>query len=149
MNDIISRKIKDMIYEIRGKQVMLASDVARLYNVETKRVNEVVKRNLSRFPKSFCFQLTSEEIEKLSLRSQIATLNKSGNLRGKHYKYLPYVFTEVGVAMISTILKTKVATKISMAIMDVFVELRKYINDYYLRIPNIETKVISKNIREN
>lgn len=97
MDDIVIKEkinIEDMIYEIRGKQVMFASDVAKLYEVETKRVNEIVKRNLNRFPNSFCFRLTSEEIEELSSRSQIATLNKSGNLRGYNIKYLPYALTE-------------------------------------------------------
>ena len=110
MNEIIEKEtinIEDMIYEVRGVQVMLSSDVAKLYRVETKRINEVIKRNINRFPNSFCFQLTNEEIDKLSLRSQFATLNRNGNssrsqivtlnksnnLRGKHYKYSPYVLT--------------------------------------------------------
>ena len=77
MNKMIEKEniiIEDVIYEVRGLQVMLSSDVAKLYQVETKRINEVIKRNINRFPESFCFQLTSEEIDKLSLRSQIATL---------------------------------------------------------------------------
>ena len=82
MNEIIEKEsvvIENMIYEIRGLQVMLSSDVAKLYKVETRRINEVIKRNINRFPESFCFQLTNEEIDKLSLRSQIATLNKNIN----------------------------------------------------------------------
>lgn len=74
--------IEDMIYEVSGKQVMFSKDVALLYQVETKRINEVIKRNINRFPKSFCFQLTKEEMEELSSRSQIATLNRNNNLRG-------------------------------------------------------------------
>ena len=83
MNEIIkeNQKIVDMIYEVRGVQVMLSSDVAKLYQVETKRINEVIKRNINRFPKSFCFQLTNEEITALSLRSQIATLNEGSDKR--------------------------------------------------------------------
>ena len=97
MNEIIEKEkiiIEDMIYEVRGVQVMLSSDVAKLYQVETRRINEVIKRNISRFPESFCFQLTNEEVDKLSLRSQFAILNKNNKLRGQHYKYLPFVLTE-------------------------------------------------------
>ena len=83
--------IKSMIYIVRNQQVMIDSDLAMLYQVETKRLNEAVKRNIARFPEEFRFQLTTEETE--SLRSQIATLNENDG-RGKHRKYLPYVFTE-------------------------------------------------------
>ena len=99
MNEIIEKEkinIEDMIYEIRGVQVMLSSDVAKLYQVETRRINEVIKRNINRFPDTFCFQLTSDEIEKLSSRSQFAILNNSNNMRGQHFKYLPYVLTDNG-----------------------------------------------------
>lgn len=78
---------------------MLSSDVAKLYNVETKVLNQTIKRNINRFPNSFCFQLTDEEIEELSSRSQNETLNKSNNLRGYNIKYLPYVLTEQGIMM--------------------------------------------------
>jgi uncharacterized membrane-anchored protein len=108
MNNIILKnktKIEDMIYEIRGKQVILASDVAKLYHVETRRINEVIKRNINRFPEEFCFRLTSEEIDILSLKSQFAILNKSNNYRGQHFKYLPYVLTEQGIMMLSGLLK--------------------------------------------
>ena len=97
---IDNKKIEDMIFEVRGKQVMLSSDVAKLYCVETKVLNQTIKRNIDRFPQSFCFQLIEEEINQLSLRSQFVTLNKSSNLRGKHYKYLPYVLTEQGIMML-------------------------------------------------
>ena len=92
MNEIIEKEesvIENMIYETRGVQVMLSSDVAKLYHVETKRINEVIKRNINRFPNSFCFQLTNEELDDLSSRSQFATLNKSNNLRGYNIKYRP------------------------------------------------------------
>ena len=79
INDI---KIENLIYEVRGKQVMLASDVAKLYQVETKVLNQVVKRNLNRFPEDFCFQLTLEEAQEVCSRSQFVTLNRSGNNRG-------------------------------------------------------------------
>ena len=127
MNEIITNdKIENMIYEIRGVQVMLSSDVAKLYQVETKRINEVIKRNINRFPESFCFRLTNEEIDKLSLRSQIAFLNKSNNLRGQHYKYLPYVLTEQGIMMLSGLLKSDIAVKVNIQIIDAFVKMRRY-----------------------
>ena len=128
--------IKQKIYFIRGKQVMLDSDVAELYNYQTKRVNETVNRNRERFPERFCFQLTEEEIEKLKIRcitsnlkennwSQIAT--SSIKHRGK--KYLPYVFTEQGIAMLSGLLRSEVAIEISIKIMDAFVAMRKVISN--------------------
>ena len=110
MNEIIikeNKNIEVMIYEVRGVQVMLSSNVSKLYQVETKRINEVIKRNINRFPETFCFQLTNEEIDALSLRSQFATLNKNMNMRGQHIKYLPYVLTEQGIMILSRLLKRK------------------------------------------
>ncbi len=95
-------RIEKFIYLIRGDKVMLDKDLAELYEVETKAINRAVKRNQERFPEDFSFQLTAEENE--SLRCQFGTLNKS---RGKHSKYLPFVFTEQGVAMLSSVLKSK------------------------------------------
>lgn len=129
MNKIIEKEnviIENMIYEIRGVQVMLSSDVAKLYKVETRRINEVIKRNISRFPESFCFQLTNEEIDKLSLRSQFAILNKNMNMRGQHFKYLPYVLTEQGIMMLSGLLKSDIAVKVNIQIIDAFVKMRRY-----------------------
>ena len=129
MNEIIKKEevvIENMIYEVRGVQVMLSSDVAKLYQVETKRINEVIKRNINRFPESFCFQLTSEEIDKLSSRSQFAALNKSNNLRGYNVKYLPYVLTEQGIMMLSGLLKSDIAVKVNIQIIDAFVKMRRY-----------------------
>lgn len=129
MNQIIEKEnvaIENMIYEIRGVQVMLSSDVANIYQVETKRINEVIKRNINRFPQSFCFQLTNEEIDKLSSRSQFATLNKSNNLRGYNVKYLPYVLTEQGIMMLSGLLKSDIAVKVNIQIIDAFVKMRRY-----------------------
>ena len=121
MHDIIQElNIENMIYEIRGKQVMLDSDLARLYNVETKRVNESVKRNIDKFPERFSWLLTNEEIDELW--SQFATANISNMSRA-----IPRVFTEQGVAMLATILKSKIAIEISIKIMDAFVAMRKYI----------------------
>ena len=150
MNDLIVKdniKIEDLIYEIRGKQVMLDSDLAILYGCKngTKSINLAVKRHINRFPERFCFKLTEEEVEYiLSSRFQFETLNKNGDMRGYNIKYLPYVFTEEGVAMLSAVLRTEVAEEISIKIMDAFVAMRKYIasNNYENRISNIETKLI-------
>lgn len=120
--------IEDMIYNIRGVQVMLDKDVAKLYQVETKRLNEVIKRNIDRFPKEFCFKLTKEETEELSLRSQIATLNKNNNSRGNNIKYLPYVLTEQGIMMLSGLLKSDIAVKVNIQIINAFVYMKKYIS---------------------
>ena len=108
-----TKEIKNMIYIVRGKQVMLDSDLALLYQVETKRLNERVKRNSARFPESFCFQLTKEEYD--SLRSQIATSSED-EYGGR--RYLPYVFTESGIAMLSAILRSDVAIDVSIRIMN-------------------------------
>ena len=143
-NELVSigyENIKDLIYTIRGKQVMFDSDVARLYEYETKRVNEKVKRNIKRFPEDFCFQLTEEEFE--SSRSQIATLNKPS--RGQNLKYLPYVFTEQGISMLSPLLNSEIAIQVSINIMRAFVEMRKFImsNAPILeRLTNVEYKLL-------
>lgn len=100
MKEVIEKEcfvIEDMIYEVKGTQVMFSKDVSLLYQVETKRLNEVVKRNMNRFLELFCFQLTEKEFKMISSGSQIATLNKSNNLRGYNIKYLPYVLTEQGI----------------------------------------------------
>ena len=133
--------IKQKIYTIREKQVILDSDIAKLYEVETRRINEAVKRNLKRFPTEFCFQLNEEEYD--FLRSQIATLKIQG--RGQHRKYLPYAFTEQGVAMLSTVLHSDKAIKVSINIMKAFTEMRNFIlNNKMLfeKISNIELKQI-------
>lgn len=101
----------------------------KIYQVETKRINEVIKRNINRFPNSFCFQLTKQEIDELSSRSQIATLNKSNNLRGYNIKYLPYALTEQGIMMLSGLLKSDVAVKVNIQIIDAFVKMRKYFSN--------------------
>ena len=118
MDDII--QIKNLIYEIRGHKVMLDSDLADLYEVPTKRLNEAVKRHASRFPKNFMFQLTDDEAE--LLRSQFAT-SKTG--RGGR-RTLPYVFTEQGVAMLSSVLNSERAIQINIQIMNTFVQMRQW-----------------------
>ena len=133
MNNVIIKndvKIENMIYEIRGKQVMLDSDLARLYGCKngTKSLNLAVKRHINRFPERFMFQLTKEEYSSIYSRFQIETLNKNNQKQGLNIKYLPYVFTEQGVAMLSAILKTDVAEEISIKIMDAFVAMKSIIN---------------------
>ena len=148
MNEVMidNSKIENMIYDIRGKHVMFNSDVARLYNVETKVLNQVIKRNINRFPEEFCFQITIEELGNLSLRSHFVTLNKSNNYRGLHYKYLPYVLTEQGIMMLSGLLKNDIATKVNVQIIDAFVKMRKYISgNLYLNekiIVNHENRIL-------
>ena len=112
-----TKDIKNLIYVVRGQQVMLDSDLAMLYQVETKVFNQAVSRNIERFPDNFRFQLTKEEFD--SLRSQIATSNGRGGRR-----YRPYMFTEQGIAMLSGVLHSDVAIQVSIRIMNTFVEMR-------------------------
>ena len=129
MNEIIEKEkilIEDMIYEIRGVQVMMSSDVAKLYDVETKVLNQTIKRNINRFPNELCFQLSNDELNQLSSRSQFVTLNKSNNLRGYNVKYLPLVLTEQGIMMLSVLLKSDIAVKVNIQIIDAFVKMRQY-----------------------
>ena len=118
-------QIRDMIYTVRGQQVMLDSDLAELYEVETKVLNQAVTRNPSRFPEQFCFRVTREEDQ--VLRSQIVT-SKTVEGRGGR-RYLPRVFTEQGVAMLSAVLRSETAIKVSVKIMNAFVEMRHFIAD--------------------
>ena len=136
MNNTIVKdevNIENLIYEVRGKQVMLDSDLARLYHTETRRINEAVNRNKAKFPERFCFRITESEYN--FLKSQIAT-SKGGSRKGHT------VFTEQGVAMLATILKTDVATKVSIAIMDAFVAMRKYISSNLIEQKYINNMVL-------
>ena len=130
-------KIESLIYNIRGKEVMLDSDLAYLYDVETKRINEAVNRNKEKFPERFCFRISDDEY--YSLKSQIAT-SKGGSRKGHS------VFTEQGVAMLATILKTPIATEISIKIMDAFVAMRHYIGNNEYRLSKMETKLIEHDL---
>jgi len=133
--------IREKIYTVRNLQVMLDSELAEIYGIETRTFNQAVKRNEARFPSSFRFQLTTDEYE--SLRSQIVTLNKLS--QGQHRKYMPYVFTEQGVAMLSAVLKSKTAIEVSIQIIDSFVEMRKFFathNDLVMKIQQVEQKQI-------
>ena len=126
MNKIVvsdNIKIENMIYEIRGKQVMLDSDLAMLFGYETKQLNRQVLRNINRFPENYCFQITDAEY--ISLRCQNGTLK---NGRGEHRKYLPYVFTEHGITMLAGILKSEPAIEMSLRIVDIFITMKNYIN---------------------
>ena len=126
MNKIVvsdNIKIENMIYEIRGKNVMLDSDLAMLFGYETKQLNRQVLRNINRFPENYCFQITDTEF--ISLRCQNGTLK---NGRGEHRKYLPYVFTEYGITMLAGILKSELAIKMSLRIVDIFITMKNYIN---------------------
>lgn len=135
--------IARQILVIRDKQVMLDRDLATLYGVETKYINRAVKRNPDSFPEDFYFELTKEE----SLRFQIGTL-KGG--RGQHSKYLPYAFTEQGVAMLASALKSKAATKVNVAIMRAFVEMRHILlrnGGLVNRLSNVESKMLEQDAR--
>ena len=157
---ITKENIQDKIFTIRGLQVMLDEDLAELYQVETKVFNQAVKRNVERFPEHFRFQLTDDEYKNLrsqivtsssqgSIRSQIATLNldsedslRSQSVTLKNYggrRYLPYVFTEQGVAMLSAVLKSKIAVQVSIQIIDTFVQLRKFISNNALIFQRLDT----------
>ena len=137
--------IEDMIYEIRGKQVMLDCDLAKLYNVETKRINEAIKNNPYKFPERFSFFLN--DFEFTNLRSKISTSSLESKYGGRRYN--PRVFTEQGIVMLSTILKSKVAVETSIRIMDAFVKMRKIISSNLIEQKYINELVIKDNERIN
>lgn len=176
--------IKNRIYEVRGQRVMLDRDLAELYNVETKRLNEAVKRNIERFPEDFMFKLNKSEWEFLrsqivtlkegtidtdtedvdvietSLRSQFATLNEGNGTmssqivmttgRGQHSKYLPYAFTELGIAMLSSVLRSETAIQVNINIMRAFVASRHAIGAWQgvnLKVEQLSHKVDNLNAR--
>ncbi len=157
---IDNESIQNKIYTIRGVQVMMDRDLAVLYGVETKVFNQAVKRNIERFPEKFRFQLTEKEYDNLrlqnrtsslddSLRSQFVTLESQ---RGKHRKYLPYVFTEQGVSMLSAVLRSQTAIEVSIKIIDTFVNMRKFLSQnasLFTRIESIEKRQISYEIKND
>ena len=143
-NDIVpvipEEILMSKIFYIRGQKVMLDKDLAELYEVQTKVLNQAVKRNINRFPEAFMFQLSKNEFE--SLRSQIVTLNA----RGTHPKYLPYVFTEHGVCMLSTVLNSEKAVQISIFIINAFIKMREILAsnvDLKKQIEKIESKLLN------
>lgn len=182
MENVTTQIIEDKIFTIRGVQVMLDKDLAELYGVETKRINEQVKRNIERFPEEFCFQLTKEEVESLRSqivtlssmnetlrsqnatsntenepsRSQIATLNGEITDLKSHFatsssqnwggtRKLPYAFTEQGVAMLASILKSETAVKVSIQIMNAFVQMRHFLaanGSLFARLDSVEKRQI-------
>lgn len=157
----IIRSIQNRIYELRGERVMLDRDLTTLYETETKALNLAVKRNIKRFPKDFMFQLTQEEVESVrfqietlekndhSLRLQNETLNKG---RGQHSKYLPYAFTEQGVAMLSGILNSDKAINMNIAIMRAFVEIRRIAlqkGDLVVQLKEIQQRIGEHDIQLN
>lgn len=142
---IVLENIQSRIFNIRGLQVMLDHDLAEMYDVSTKRLNEQVKRNIERFPEKFRFQLT--DIERIEL---VANCDRLKNL--KHSSVNPYVFTEQGVSMLSAVLKSETAIKVSILIMDTFVEMRKFLSEnanIFSRLDNIEKKQLSYQIQSD
>ena len=132
-----NREIQNMIYTIRNKQVMVDSDLAELYQVTTGRLNEQVKRNLNRFPSRFMFQLTDDEYKSLISHFAISKKGRGGR------RTSPYVFTEQGIAMLSTVLKSDIAVDVSIKIMDAFVEMRNFLlsnREMFARLDRVELK---------
>ena len=140
--------ICNRVYIIRGQQVMLDYDLAEIYGYEVKRLNEQVKRNITRFPEDFMFQLTKDEIPEDYLKSQIATLNENGNKRGLHIKKLPYAFTEQGIYMLATVLRGELAEQQSIFIMRVFRELRHYIKQNQQFVTQSEMRLVTAKVSE-
>ena len=141
MENLPQEIIQSRIYEIRNLKVMLDSDLAKLYEVETKRINEAVRNNSDKFPEDFYFELTKEEIE--ILRSKFSTFKNSLNNR----KYTPKVFTGQGVYMLATVLKSKVATEVTINIMRTFTKLREFALTYKDIV--IELKNLKENLKLN
>jgi len=137
--------IHDKIYEIRGQRVMLDFDLAEMYETETKRLKEAVRRNPDRFPVDFMFELSNEEF--ISLRTQIATLENLG--RGKHSKYLPFAFTEQGVAMLASVLNSAKAIQINIQIVRAFIVLRQYALGYAELNQKLESFMVETNMQYN
>ncbi|HRZ97638.1 MAG TPA: ORF6N domain-containing protein [Paludibacter sp.] len=137
--------IQNKIFEIRGQRVMLDFDLADMYKTETKRLKEAVRRNMNRFPPDFMFELSNNEYD--SLRSQIASLKNSG--RGEHSKYLPFAFTEQGVAMLASILKSEKAIEVNIQIVRAFVILRQYALGYGELNQKLETFMLETNMQFN
>ena len=141
-------KIQNRVYVIRGQQVMLDYDLAEIYGYEVKRLNEQVKRNIARFPEDFIFQLEKDEIPEACLKSQIATLNETGNKRGLHIKKLPYAFTEQGIYMLATVLRGELAEQQSIFIMRAFREMRHYIKQNQQFVTQSEMRLVTAKVSE-
>ena len=138
--EITNEEIKILIYNIRGKQVMLDSEVAMLYHYETKNINKAMKRNIERFPEDFCFQLTKEELGKTWFH-----FGTTSELKYRSEKYLPYVYTEQGISMLAGILKSDIVINVSINIIRAFIEMRKFISNnaqVFERLTNVECKLL-------
>ena len=133
-------KIEDYIFEVRGKQVMFDSDLARIYQIETKRINEAVRNNPKKFPEEYSFILSYDEY--MFLRSKFSTLEKHSTGKGKYRKYLPRVFTEEGCLMLGTILKSDVAVNTTLLVIEAFVAMKKYISSNLLEQRFINNMVL-------
>ena len=142
--EIMPPDVENLIYVVRNKQVMVDSDLAMLYQVETKALNRAVKRNIKRFPEDFCFQLTTEETESLRCQSGTSKVQEPEKRDGRGgRRTLPYVFTEQGISMLASVLHSEVAINVSIGIMRAFVEMRRFIANNALlfeRISNVELK---------
>ena len=143
MNEVIEKeeiKIENMIYNVRGMQVMIASDVAKIYNSEVRIINQVVKRNINRFPNNFCFQLTYQEFA--NLKSQIVISSNDNNNSHGGNRFLPYVFTEHGIIMLSGLLKSDIAAEVNIKVINAFVALRKYVSSNLIEQKYINNLVL-------
>ena len=140
--------IRNRVYVIRGQQVMLDFDLAEIYGYEVKRLNEQVKRNITRFPEDFMFQLEKEEIPNSFLKSQFATLNVKGDKRGTNIKKMPYAFTEQGIYMLATVLRGELAEQQSIFIMRAFREMRHYIRQNQQFVTQSEMNLVTARVSE-
>ncbi len=140
--------IHNKIYEIRGHKVMLDFDLAQLYEIETKHLKQAVRRNINRFPADFMFELTEQEWNSV-LRSQIVTLEqeRTDSKKGKHTKYLPFAFSEQGVAMLASVLNSPKAIAINISIVRAFIALRQYALDYSELNKKLEGFMLDTNIQ--
>lgn len=144
----LNKDIKDLIYTIRGMQVMLDSDVANLFKYTTKNINKSVKNNAERFPEYYCFQLTTKEYNSLMTRRY--NITKIGRCNNR--KYLPYVFTEYGITMLAALLKSEVAVNISIKIVNIFMQMRKKFsenNQVFERLTSLEYKLLEQEKKIN
>ena len=139
---VVEKEIVDKIYFIRGQKVMLDRDLAEMYGVEVKRLNEAVRRNITRFPEDFMFRLNEDEGKRS--RSQIATLNEG---RGSNLKYLPFAFTEQGVAMLSSVLNSETAIQVNIQIIRIFTRMKQVLmdnKDLWIKVERIEQDLSKK-----
>ena len=145
---ITTDDIRSKVYIIRGQQVMLDKDLAELYGYEVKRLNEQVKRNISRFSEDFMFQLNKEEIPEKFSKSQIATLNEKSNRQGSNIKKMPFAFTEQGIYMLATVLRGELAEQQSIFIMRTFREMRHYIKQNQQFVTRSEMELLASKVTE-